>query len=186
MHLILASQSPRRQELLGKLHIPFTVRVADIDETLDRTLPLEDAVSQLSRRKAQAVFQEGTLVIAADTIVVADDRVLGKPRDRAEAIEMLHLLSGRTHRVMTGVTVLTDEKQVSHTEVTEVTFRPLTAGEILAYVETGSPMDKAGGYGIQDDAAAFVSGICGDYYNVMGLPVCRLHQILTEFTEDNV
>lgn len=187
MDIILASQSPRRKELLGLLNIPFSVQVADVDETLDSALPLEDAVAQLSRRKAEAVAcGETELVIAADTIVVIDGRVLGKPKDEAEAIQMLRLLSGRTHRVMTGLTALTQEKCVSHTEVTEVVFRELSPEEIEAYVRSGEPMDKAGSYGIQGGAAPFVQSICGDYYNVVGLPVCRLSQILKEFTEESL
>ena len=187
MDIILASQSPRRKELLGLLNIPFTVRVADIDETLRSDLPLEEAVAQLSRRKAEAVDpQENRLIIAADTIVVVDDRVLGKPKDADDAVQMLNLLSGRTHRVMTGLTVLGQNTCVSHTEVTEVTFRKLTRQEILAYVQSGEPMDKAGSYGIQGSAAPFVQSICGDYYNVVGLPVCRLSQILKQFTEETL
>lgn len=187
MNMILASQSPRRKELLGLLNIPFTVHVADIDETLSSDLPLEEAVAQLSRRKAEAVpRQQGQLVIAADTIVVVDDKVLGKPKDAQDAVQMLCMLSDRSHRVMTGLTVLGQDKYISHTEVTEVTFRELTRQEILAYVQSGEPMDKAGSYGIQGGAAPFVQSICGDYYNVVGLPLCRLSQILKDFTEETL
>ncbi len=187
MDIVLASQSPRRKELLGLLHIPFTVRAADIDETLCADCSLEEAVARLSRRKAEAVYGQGSaLVIAADTIVVAENRVLGKPKDAAEAIQMLSLLSGKRHKVMTGVTVLCKGKCVSHTEVTEVVFRPLSPEEIADYVKTGDPMDKAGAYGIQGAAAVFVQAIHGDYYNVVGLPVCRLSQILKEFTEETL
>jgi septum formation protein len=180
--VILASQSPRRKELLQKLNIPFTVRVADVDETLDKSLPLEKAVAQLSLRKAEGVSREkGDVVIAADTIVVLDDTVLGKPCDRADAKRMLRSLSGRTHRVMTGVTVLQDDKRLCHTEVTEVTFRPLTEEEIEAYAASGDCDDKAGSYGIQSGGTVFVEKINGDYFNVVGLPVCRLSLILKEF-----
>ena len=182
MSLILASQSPRRRELLEKLNIPFVVRVADVDETMDTAIPLEDAVAQLSRRKAEAVArEEQDIVIAADTIVVLDDQVLGKPRDEADAFRMLKSLSGRSHRVMTGVTVLQGETVRCHTEVTEVFFRELTEEEIWAYIRTKDPTDKAGSYGIQSGATVFVEKIHGDYFNVVGLPVCRLALILKEF-----
>ena len=181
MSVILASQSPRRKELLGLLNIPFTVRVADIDETMDPSLSVAEAVAQLSRRKAEAVpHEKGDIVIAADTVVVRDGAVLGKPVDEADAFRMLKLLSGRAHQVMTGITVLQNEKAVSHTEITDVYFRALTDHEILAYIATGDPMDKAGAYGIQNGAAVFVEKICGDYFNVVGLPVCKLSQILKE------
>ena len=179
MQIILASQSPRRRELLGLLKIPFAVRVADIDETMDEALPPFDEVARVSRCKALAI-QRGAddVVIAADTIVVCDGRVLGKPRSAGEAKQMLQLLSGRTHQVMTGVTVLRGNDLQSHTEVTDVCFRVLTNPQIEAYVATGEPMDKAGSYGIQGGAAPFVERISGDYYNVVGLPVCRLQQML--------
>ena len=180
--IILASHSPRRRELLEKLNIPFTVRVADVDETMDRTLPLEEAVARLSYRKAQAVHHEPEdIVIAADTIVVLGDTVLGKPRDEQDALEMLKSLSGRSHQVMTGVTVLQGEKFLCHTEITEVFFRSLSEEEIYAYIATKDPMDKAGSYGIQNGGALFVEKINGDYFNVVGLPVCRLGLMLKEF-----
>ena len=180
--IILASQSPRRKELMEKLNIPFTVRVADVDETMDKDLPLTEGVARLSRRKAEAVFrEEGDMVIAADTIVVLGHTVLGKPRDEEDAFRMLKALSGQRHQVMTGVTVLQDEKIRCHTEVTDVFFRNLSDEEILSYIRTKDPMDKAGSYGIQSGAAVFVEKICGDYYNVVGLPVCRLSLILKEF-----
>jgi len=179
--LILASQSPRRKELLGLMHIPFTVRVADIDETMDPDKRAFDEVARVSLLKAQAVCREkGDVVIAADTIVVCEGKVLGKPRDAADAVAMLQLLSGRDHQVMTGVTVLTDEKSCTFTEVTDIHFRELSPGEIEAYVATGEPMDKAGSYGIQGGAALFAEKMVGDYYNVMGLPVCRLWMALKE------
>lgn len=171
---------------MGLLHIPFTVKVADIDETMDSALDPKDEVARLSRMKAAAIAREkGDIVIAADTIVVAEGKVLGKPKDEAEAIAMLSRLSGKAHQVMTGMTVLRDEKMISHTEVTEVCFRPLTKQEIADYVASGDPMDKAGSYGIQSGAAPFVEAIHGDYYNVVGLPVCRLSLILKEFMEES-
>ena len=179
MQLILASQSPRRQQLLQLLRVNFTVKPADIDEAMDPTLPPQQEVARVSRLKAEATLRDpGDVVIAADTIVVLGNRVLGKPTDKADAITMLQALSGRDHQVMTGITVLRDGDAITHTEITDVHFRPLTEDEILSYVETGEPMDKAGAYGIQGYAAPFVEGIRGDYYNVMGLPVCRLQQML--------
>ena len=187
MSIILASQSPRRKELLGLLNIPFTVRVADIDETMDETVSVAEAVAQLSRRKAEAICAEKTdIVIAADTVVVCDDAVLGKPKDEADAFRMLRMLSGRKHQVMTGMTVLQGEKAVSHTEITDIFFRDLSDKEILDYIATKDPMDKAGSYGIQNGAAVFAEKICGDYFNVVGLPVCRLSLILKEFLEEDL
>jgi len=182
MKIVLASQSPRRKELLGLFHIPFTVRVADVDETMDDTLSPYDAVAQISRKKAQAAQQsEDELIIAADTIVVCKEQILGKPRDEADARRMLRLLSGTEHQVMTGMTVLKGDRCVVCTEVADVHFRSLSDTQINAYIQTGEPMDKAGSYGIQGGAALFVEKIVGDYYNIMGLPVCRLGQILEEF-----
>lgn len=179
MQLILASASPRRQELLKLFGVPFTIRVADIDETMDPKKPPCDEVGRVSRLKARAVPRTGgDIVIAADTIVVCQGRVLGKPRSEAEASEMLQLLSGRDHQVMTGVTVVRGSRILTHTEVTDIHFRPLSQAEILRYVDTGEPMDKAGSYGIQGGAALFAEKMHGDYYNVMGLPVCRLWQML--------
>ncbi|MBQ2927581.1 MAG: septum formation inhibitor Maf [Oscillospiraceae bacterium] len=179
MQLILASASPRRQELLKLFGVPFTVRVADIDETMDMTRPAFDEVARVSRMKALAVEREADdTVIAADTIVVCEGRVLGKPHSEEEAAGMLRLLSGRDHQVMTGCTVVRGECCETFTEVTDLHFRPLTEAEIARYVASGEPMDKAGSYGIQGGAALFCERMAGDYYNVMGLPVCRLGQVL--------
>ena len=179
MQLILASGSPRRKELLGLFGIPFAVRAADIDETMDPEKAPFDEVARVSRAKAITVpRQQEDVVIAADTIVVCQGKVLGKPADPAEAVRMLTLLSGRDHQVMTGCTVLRDEKCETFTEVTDLHFRSLSKKEIEKYVATGEPMDKAGAYGIQGGAALFCERMVGDYYNVMGLPVCRLGQTL--------
>ncbi len=179
MRLILASASPRRKELLGLFGIPFTIRVADIDETMDPAKLPFDEVGRVSRAKALAVPRDpGDIVIAADTIVVCEGRVLGKPRDEAEAAAMLRLLSGRDHQVMTGCTVLTEERCETFTEVTDLHFHSLGEREIVRYIASGEPMDKAGAYGIQGGAALFCEKMSGDYYNVMGLPVCRLWQTL--------
>ena len=182
MNLILASQSPRRRELLGLTGLDFTVRVADIDETMDPGKEPFDEVARVSRLKALAVQREPEdVVIAADTIVVCGDEVLGKPRDEEDAFRILSLLSGRSHEVMTGMTVLRGNEAVTHTEVTKIRFRQLHPAEIRAYIATGEPMDKAGAYGIQGGAALFADQMEGDYYNVMGLPVCRLAMILRSF-----
>ena len=185
MQLILASASPRRKELLGLFGIPFVIRAADIDETMDESCAPYDEVGRVSRLKALATQREaGDVVIAADTIVVCGGTVLGKPHSEAEAVATLRLLSGRDHQVMTGVTVLRGEDAVTFTEVTDLHFRDLTDREIARYVATGEPMDKAGSYGIQGGAALFCTGMNGDYYNVMGLPVCRLGQVLRELAPE--
>ena len=185
MKLILASQSPRRKALLGLFSIPFVIEIADIDEEMDpKKLPF-DEVARVSRLKAEAVPREtDDIVIAADTIVVCDGAVLGKPKDEDDAFRMLRALSGKDHQVMTGLTVLKGETAGVCTEIADVHFRELTDREILAYIRTGEPMDKAGSYGIQGKAAMFVEGIRGDYFNVMGLPVCRLYQMLTEIAPE--
>ncbi len=159
--------------------LDFVVRVADIDETMDpEKLPF-DEVARVSRKKALAVPRENDdVVVAADTIVVCGDKVLGKPKDTEDAFRMLSMLSGRDHQVMTGMTVLRGDEMITTTEVTKIHFRELTQQEIRAYIATGDPMDKAGSYGIQGGAALFITGIEGDYYNVMGLPICRLTMIL--------
>ena len=181
MKLILASQSPRRKELLGLLGIPFEIQVPQADETMDPAADPARQVAQVSRRKALATHTETeNVVVAADTIVVCDGKIMGKPHSFQEAVEMLSLLSGRSHLVMTGMTVMRGEQISSCTEITEVFFREISQKEILRYVESGEPMDKAGAYGIQGGAALFVEKIDGDYYNVMGLPVCRLTQLLKE------
>ena len=185
MNLILASQSPRRRELMGLFRVPFTVHAADIDETMNPALRPYDEVARVSRCKALAVPRgPEDVVVAADTIVVRGGTVLGKPKSRQEAVGMLNLLSGRDHQVMTGLTVLRGERMISCTEVTDIHFRPLSRREIEAYVDTGEPMDKAGAYGIQGGAALFVERIAGDYYNVMGLPVCRLGVILGQLAPE--
>ena len=185
MQLILASQSPRRKELLGLFHIPFVIKVADIDEAMDPSRSPAEEVARVSRAKAEAIARNAEdVVIAADTIVVLEEEVLGKPKDEADAVRMLTALSGRDHQVMTGMTVLRGEKALTCTEITDIHFRPLSQKEIEAYVATGEPMDKAGSYGIQGGAALFAEKMHGDYYNVMGLPVCRLWQMLREIAPE--
>ena len=185
MQLILASASPRRRELMGLYHIPFVILAADFDETMDPNLAPEQEVARISRAKAAAVPREDDdVVVAADTIVVCGGKVLGKPHSEAEAVAMLKLLSGRDHQVMTGVTVARGSRMRTHTEITDIHFRKLSNREIQAYVASGEPMDKAGAYGIQGGAALFCDRMEGDYYNVVGLPVCRLGQMLRDMAPD--
>lgn len=184
MNLILASASPRRQELLQMLGLTFTVTTADIDETMDPAKGAEAEVARICQAKAEAVLPRtgpDTVIIAADTIVCIDNRILGKPHTPDEAKEMLRMLSGRTHQVRTGVTVCSHEKVITEVDTTGVRFRALSDSEIDAYVKTGEPMDKAGSYGIQGRASIFAEALDGDYFNVMGLPLCRLSQILQQF-----
>lgn len=182
--IYLASKSPRRQELLRLLGIEFQILTEEVDETMDPSRPPEDEVRRVSALKAQAVtgrVSEQDIVISADTIVVLGDRIMGKPKSETDAVQMLRALSGNTHRVMTGVTVRCGSRAESVTVTTEITFRDLSDREIAAYVRTGEPMDKAGAYGIQGGASIFVSHLSGDYFNVMGLPVCTLTQLLRSF-----
>ncbi|MDY3992754.1 MAG: Maf family protein [Evtepia sp.] len=187
MKIVLASQSPRRRELLGKMGLEFTTKAPEIDETALSGLPARQLVEALSREKALwAARQEDpeAIVIGSDTVVVRDGEILGKPASPAQAEEMLASLSGRSHEVCTGITVCQGDRVVSQVEVTQVTFRTLTPQEIARYVRTGEPMDKAGAYGIQGLGALLVEGIQGDYSAVVGLPVCRLGRILLDFGVD--
>lgn len=178
MEYILASASPRRQELLARLPIAFTVDPVFCDETLPEDTPAAQAAELLAVRKAAAAakLHPNAVVIGADTTVVIEDTILGKPKDRAECCAMLSLLSGRTHSVYTGVAIFWEGKSLSFTEQTEVGFFPLSEREIIAYADTDEPYDKAGAYGIQGNAGLFIAGIHGDYYNVMGLPIARLYR----------
>lgn len=178
MKIVLASQSPRRQELIKLITDDVRVQVADIDETMEANKPVYDEVARVSLLKALAIGKTEDIIVAADTVVVCDERVLGKPKDEDDAFRMLSMLSGRTHQVMTGLSVVKGDAHISVTEVTDVYFRKLTDEEIWAYIKTGDPMDKAGSYGIQSGAAVFVEKINGDYFNVVGLPVCRLNTLL--------
>ena len=187
MKLILASQSPRRRELLERMGLDFTVISPQIDEDAFTDPDPAALVCTLSREKALAVAREqdpDVLVVAADTVVVLDGQALGKPGDEAGAAAMLAALSGRSHEVYTGVTVCRGDRAVTEAKRTEVTFRPLSREEIRSYVATGEPMDKAGAYGIQGFGALLVEGIRGDYFNVVGLPVCRLGRMLAGFGVD--
>lgn len=185
MGIVLASASPRRKELLEQMGIAqFRVVSPDVDESVEAGLGPAEIVERLSLRKAQAAagkVRAGDLVIAADTVVALDGRVLGKPQDQGEAFAMLSALSGREHRVYTGVTVLGGGQAATEHEETAVTFRALSPEEIRDYIATGEPMDKAGAYGIQGVGALLVQGIRGDYCNVVGLPLFRLGRMLSGF-----
>lgn len=187
MAMILASQSPRRRELLGQMGFSFTVRPAKGEELPHPELTPAQLVEELARQKALEVSAEAAsddVVVAADTVVAIDGVVLGKPRDKAHAAEMLSALSGREHTVYTGVAVKRGETLLVEHEATQVRFRPLTEWEIDLYIQTGEPMDKAGSYGIQGYGALLVEGIRGDYFNVVGLPICRLGRMLAQVGED--
>lgn len=182
--IILASKSPRRQELLGMLGYPFEIIVSDKEEVITSTNPAE-VTEELSRQKAEAVAEqvEDGIVIGADTVVALDDKILGKPGDEKEAIEMIHSLQGRSHMVYTGVTIL--EKQNGEiiscqvfSEGTKVNVGKMTEREVKEYVASGDSYDKAGGYGIQGIFGKFIEGIEGDYFNVVGLPVHRLFETI--------
>ena len=187
MKIVLASQSPRRRQLLGQMGLEFTTKSPEIDEDAFQGLQAQELVQTLSREKARWIAGQvdpDAIVIGADTVVVRDGVILGKPADEAQAEAMLASLSGRDHQVCTGVTVCRGDKLVTQVEVTQVTFRSLTAQEIRQYVSTGEPMDKAGAYGIQGLGGLLVAGIRGDYSNVVGLPVCCLGRMLLDFGVD--
>ena len=189
MNIILASGSPRRAELLKKIGLDFSVKPANADESYEEGMPAEQVVYELSARKAEAAFDEAlpvddTLIIAADTVVELDGMILGKPKDEADAVSMLSSLSGKAHRVHTGVTLYsyTDRKINVDTFVvtTTVHFANMSAEDIKKYVATGEPMDKAGAYGIQGRGELFISSVEGSYSNVVGLPMQRLYSALKE------
>ena len=181
--IVLASKSPRRQELLERIGITdFTVRVPDADESYDPAMTPEEIVCHISRVKSMALARaDDEIVITADTMVFLDDQRLGKPADEADALRMLTALQGRHHTVCTGVTVRQGGRSVTEVETTDVYFRPAAEAELLGYIATGEPMDKAGAYGIQGKGSLLVEKIHGDYFNVVGLPVMRLSRMLQQF-----
>lgn len=186
MKWILASASPRRKELLEKIGIPFSVLPAKGEERITKDSPAA-VVQELSLQKAEEVAQqagEDCIIIGADTVVAKGNTIMGKPKDTAEAFRMLQSLSGDCHQVYTGVTLIRTGKQresITFAEKTDVTLYPLTEAEILAYIASGDPMDKAGAYGIQGDFAIHVKKIEGDYSNVVGLPVGRVYRELKKW-----
>lgn len=190
MEIILASQSPRRQELLKKLDLPFRVRISPIDEEIYIGEDPRLYVLRMAETKAAVVAEkeEKALVIGADTIVLLDGQILGKPKDQDDAARILEKIQDRKHLVLTGVSLnkRNNEKIISFVEETEVDFAPMTRAEIQTYIATGQPLDKAGAYGIQDRGALFVRGISGSYYNVMGLPLRRIYEEINILIEGEV
>lgn len=184
--IILASASPRRKKLMTLAGYDFEVKCADIIETVPENAKPEDVVMSLALQKAQAVARENpeAIVVGSDTVVALDEKILGKPHSKQEAVEMLRSLSGRCHRVYTGVAIIKGEKLKSFFEKTEVEFYPLSNEETESYVATGEPMDKAGAYGIQGRGALLVRGIEGDYFNVMGLPIAKLYREMKDFYDE--
>ena len=184
--IILASQSPRRQELIRSITDGFEVIVSEAPELLPPNISPEEAPVYLSAVKAQAVaaLHPDRIVIGADTVVILDGKVLGKPRDKDDAFEMLRALSGRLHTVVTGCSIILGGRKHSFGERTTVEFYPLSDREIEDYIATGEPFDKAGSYGIQGQGCLLVKGIEGDYFNVMGLPVGRLNRELNAFLNE--
>lgn len=185
--VVLASASPRRKELLRQAGITFRIIISNVKETITKTNP-DEVVEELSFQKAQAVagrIEKGILVIGADTVVALEGKILGKPENEADAARMLKSLQGRCHHVYTGVTfyIRKGTREAYHTfsECTEVEMYPMSDKEIREYIATGEPMDKAGAYGIQGRAGVFVKRICGDYNNVVGLPIARLYQEMKKF-----
>ena len=180
--LVLASASPRRQELLRNAGIPFEVQAAKIPEEPIPGEPAKDCAERLAREKASAVARQRPqdVVLGADTVVVIDNQMLGKPRDAKDAARMLRLLSGREHQVVTGVCVAVNGKSSVASEITKVTMLEITEREIADYVATGEPMDKAGGYAIQGIASRWIPHIEGDYSNVVGLPVALVYRLLSD------
>lgn len=185
MRIILASKSPRRKEILENLGLKFEIIVADADESSDIRDPHE-LVATLAARKGRAVLGKldgdtvDTLIIASDTLVYADGEFLGKPRDKTDAERMIRMLSGERHEVVSGIYLYLNGKEVSAATATGVVFDKMTEGEIAAYLATDEPYDKAGAYAIQGKASAYISGIEGDYFNVVGLPVNLLKRTLKE------
>ena len=180
--IILASASPRRKELLTTAGVEFEVLVSEADETIPEGTAPRDAAMMTAEKKALAVAENRDgIVIGADTIVVIDDKILGKPKDEADAFGMLRLLSGREHEVITGVCITDGEKTEKFAQVSKVRFYDLTDDEITAYVATKEPMDKAGAYGIQGKGCVLVESIEGDYFNIVGLPVAATVRALRRF-----
>ena len=183
MRYILASASPRRKELFKNIKANFEVIPSDIEEIVPEGIDVEDVPEILAAQKAADIAARfpDALVIGADTGVFIDGRMLGKPRDREDAKEMLSLLSGRTHKVITGCSLQLGEKKISFSEVSKVTFYPLSEQEILDYIASGEPDDKAGSYGIQGKGMLLVQSIKGDYFNIVGLPVAKLSRVINDF-----
>lgn len=181
MKLILASKSPRRKEILDMVGARFEIRTADVDETYDVSTPVYDVPKMLAQRKAMAIdIKDDEIIVACDTLVLCDREILGKPKTEENAVKMLEKLSGNAHYVISGLCIRSKKKCVTESVETKVFMRNFSHEEALRYVEKCKPIDKAGAYGIQEAASAFVEKIDGDFYNVVGLPLCRLCEILKE------
>jgi septum formation protein len=181
--IILASQSPRRKELLGLLDVEFTVEVREIDEVYPESIEAKDVAEYLAKLKSEAFIDlnEDELVITADTVVIIDEQILGKPKNKIEASQMLQNLSNRSHKVMTGVCIKSKDKTLSFSDTTHVFFKELSSSEIEYYIENYQPFDKAGSYGIQEWIGAVgITKIEGSYFNVVGLPIQKLSRYLSE------
>jgi septum formation protein len=180
--IVLASQSPRRKQLLEWAEVPFDVVIKETDELYPSDLPAEEVPVYIARNKALAVKEElshDRIILAADTVVVLQDRIIGKPKDRSNAIEILVSLSGQKHQVITGVVILAPEEEISFADITEVWFHELTLDQIIFYIDKYKPYDKAGAYAIQEwIGVTGIKAVKGDFYNVMGLPVSRVVQAL--------
>lgn len=183
--LILASASPRRKELMSLITSNYEVMPADIDEKVDLIIRQERIAEALAIRKAKAINIPGALIIGCDTLVLCDGKIMGKPKNRVDAFNMLKTLSAKTHSVLSGICLKKDDKIKSFTVETKVTFYPIHDDEIEWYLSTGEPFDKAGAYGIQGFGATLVKGIEGDFFNVVGLPVSRLKRELLSFISEN-
>lgn len=183
--LILASQSPRRKELLSQLVSDFMVLPADIDESVAEGISPEAYVQEMARQKAQHILNQypEAVVIGCDTVVALDNQILGKPVDEEDAVQMLLSYSGRTHDVLTGLTILSKDRTITRLAQAAVSFYPMREEQVRAYVATGEPMDKSGSYGIQGGAAKFIKEVKGDFYAIVGFPIGLVNQLLPEFYE---
>lgn len=192
MNIILASKSPRRREILNTLNVKFNIVTAETDENSDTQNP-EELVKELALKKASAVmekliaenkFTDDTVIIGSDTVVSKDGKILGKPKDRENAKEMLNMLSGDSHKVISGIAIITSNRKLTAVETTDVYFDKMSEYEIKAYIDSGECDDKAGAYGIQGKASRFIKKIDGCYFNVVGLPVNLLHNMAKELNID--
>ena len=181
--IILASKSPRRKQLMDTLNIPYEIIVADIEETIDHEKELRSEIEKLSFLKALKVYKDNpdAIVVGADTIVVVDNKVLGKPQDEEEANQMLHKLQNNKHTVITGCSIISSKMSETFSNVSDVYFNPMSDEEINEYIQTKEPMDKAGAYAIQGLGSKFIHSINGDYYSIMGLPISEVYQRLKKY-----
>ncbi len=183
--IILASKSPRRREILKNAGYDFVIIEPEVNEDRNKKLAIKKSIEEIALKKAEQVKgraeNKNSIIIAADTVVIQKDAILGKPRSEQDAFDMLKILSGTEHEVITGFAVVTDNEVITGSESTIVTFRKMEDFEIRGYIKTGEPFDKAGGYGIQGFGSKFVQGIVGDYFNVMGLPICKISLIIDKY-----